>query len=239
MKAVIFDLDDTLYEERQFVESGFRAVAHVLAKRSGRTETALFARMLEILQAQGRGAIFDTLLAEVSPGSHTPDEVRLLLYVYRSHRPAIALFPEARPTLALLREAGYRLGIVTDGAGTVQRNKIAALDLEPLVDAVVCTDEIGREWWKPSTTPFNVALALLDVAAADAAYVGNDPGKDFAGPNALGMRTIQIGAWGRGDAIPDAHKAVHFIESLHEVPSLVGCTPATLLARPGSPNERV
>jgi putative hydrolase of the HAD superfamily len=240
MKAVIFDLDDTLYQERQFVESGFRAVARVLAQRSGSPEAGLFARMVEILETEGRGAIFDRLLSEVSPGLHTPDEVRLLLYVYRSHRPEIGLFSETRPTLSLLRTAGYRLGIVTDGAGTVQRNKIAALGLEPLVDAVVCTDEIGREWWKPSTTPFTVALALLDVAAADAAYVGNDPGKDFAGPNALGMRTIQIGAWGRGDAIPDEYKAAHFIESLHEVPPLVGCTPAAaLLEGPGSSNERV
>lgn len=224
MRAVIFDLDDTLYAERTFVESGFRAVARVLAERSGRSEAELFVRMQQILAADGRGRVFDTILAETELAVRTEDDVRLLLYVYRSHRPSITLFPETLPLLRGLRGAGYRLGIVTDGAGTVQRNKIAALGLDPYVDAIVCTDEIGREWWKPSTTPFNVALALLGVdTAREAAYVGNDPGKDFAGPNALGMRTIQIGDWGRETLIPEPFRATHHIVSLVEVPPLVGC----------------
>lgn len=223
MKAVIFDLDDTLYRELDFVESGFGAVARALARRSGLAEEALAARMQRLLETEGRGAIFDRILDEVAPTGRTADDVRWLLYVYRSHRPRIALFPEAGPMLDRLRQAGIRLGIVTDGAGTVQRNKIAALGLEPCVDAIVCTDEIGRDWWKPSVTPFNVALTLLDTDPADAAYVGNDPGKDFAGPNLLGMLTIQIGNWGRGSEIPATHSASHFIESLEQVPALVGC----------------
>lgn len=222
MKAVIFDLDDTLYAERQFVESGFRAVATVLARRSGRGESELFERMMAILAEQGRGRVFDTILAETDLDVRTDDDVRLLLYVYRSHRPRLQLFPEAMPVLAGLRAAGFTLGIVTDGAGTVQRNKIAALGLEPHVDAIVCTDEIGRDWWKPSTTPFNVVLALAGVEPHAAAYVGNDPTKDFAGPNALGMRTIQVGDWGGDTLVPDAFRASHRIASLAEVPPLVG-----------------
>lgn len=146
MKAVLFDLDDTLYPERTFVDSGFRAVARVLADRSARSEPELFARMQQILETQGRGYVFDTILAETELAARTEDDVRLLLYVYRSHRPRIALSTDALPVLRTLRAAGYRLGVVTDGAGTVQRNKIAALGLDPHVDAIVCTDEIGREW---------------------------------------------------------------------------------------------
>ena len=217
MKAVLFDLDDTLYPELDFVRSGFRAVARVLAQRCGANETALVERMWHILEEEGRGRVFDRILYEVPSAPRSDDGVRLLTFVYRSHRPQIALAPETRPTLFALRSAGIKLGIVTDGLGTVQRNKIAALGLDDLVDAIVCSDEIGREWWKPSTTPFNVALALLDVEPKDAAYVGNDPGKDFAGPNSLGMRTIQIGTWGKDTPIPDAYKAQHYVTTLDEV----------------------
>jgi putative hydrolase of the HAD superfamily len=224
MKAVLFDLDDTLYTELDFVRSGFRAVARVLAERWGGHETRLFERLWDILEEQGRGRVFDTILNEVASGPRTDDGVRLLTFVYRSHRPTLTLAPQTQPTLTALRDAGVKLGIVTDGLGTVQRNKIAALGLDPLVDVIVCTDEIGREWWKPSTTPFNVALALLGVEARDAAYVGNDPGKDFAGPNSLGMRTIQIGTWGKDTPIPDAYKAQHYVNTLDEVLPLVAST---------------
>jgi putative hydrolase of the HAD superfamily len=223
LEAVVFDLDDTLYTERDFVDSGFRAVARVLARRSSVDEAALFERMRAILAAEGRGRVFDRLLDEIPGRRRTPDDVRWLVYVYRSHRPHIALRPESREVLGTLRSAGYRLGLVTDGAGTVQRNKIAALGLEPLVDEVVCTDEIGREWWKPSTTPFNVVLALLDVDAREAAYVGNDPGKDFAGPNALGMLTIQVGGEAAGLDIPGHFRATHAVGSIADVLPLVGC----------------
>jgi putative hydrolase of the HAD superfamily len=182
MKAVLFDLDDTLYTELDFVRSGFRAVAHVLARQTGESETFLVERLWEILEAQGRGHVFDTILNEVPSAPRSDDGVRLLTYVYRSHRPRIALSADAQPTLAALREGGVKLGIVTDGLGTVQRNKIAALGLDPLVDVIVCTDEIGRDWWKPSTTPFNVALALLGVGPVEAAYVGNDPGERLRRP---------------------------------------------------------
>lgn len=197
MRAVIFDLDDTLYPELGFVESGFRAAARFLEERRGVDRGASLAGMRGILARDGRGAVFDALLRE--RGIWSEDLVRALVCVYRGHRPAIRLYPDVRPLFSILRGNGLLLGLVTDGIGSVQRGKIEALRLPPLLDAIVCTDELGREHWKPSPVPFRVACELLGVEPRDAAYVGDDPSKDFASPNALGMLTIQVARPGAPD----------------------------------------
>lgn len=190
MKAVLFDLDDTLYPEIEFVKSGFKVVARYLSSRHHFDEGTLFTQMLDILQRDGRGKIFDRLLRDID--LYAEEKVRLLVYLYRSHHPTIQLYEDTLPVLKHLKRCGMRLGVVTDGMASVQRNKIAALDLERFFDVIVYTDEVGREYWKPSTIPYKVALDLLEVTPLEATYVGNDPSKDFLGANSLGMLTIQV-----------------------------------------------
>ena len=190
MKAVLFDLDDTLYPEMEFVKSGFRAVSQYLASRHHLHEDVLFTQMLDILQRDGRGRVFDSLLHSL--GLYSEEKVKLLVYLYRTHRPTIHLYEDALPTLALLKDRGMRVGILTDGMASVQRRKIAALGLEKVFDVIVCTDELGSDCQKPSTIPYRVALDLLQVAPLDAAYVGNNPAKDFSGAASIGMLTIEV-----------------------------------------------
>lgn len=190
MKAVLFDLDDTLYPEIEFVKSGFVAVSSYLARRYGLNEHELQEKMLLILEQNGRGKVFDTLLADL--GRYSPENVKLLVYLYRSHLPAIHLYPDTISVLKELKKANSLLGILTDGMGSVQRNKIRALGIGDFFDAIICTDELGKEYWKPSAVPFKIILDLLKVSPQDAIYVGNDIGKDFFAPNELGMMTIRI-----------------------------------------------
>lgn len=190
MKAILFDLDDTLYPEMEFVKSGFAAASGYLAKRYGLNERELLKRMLLILKQNGRGKVFDILLAEL--GRYSPENVKLLLYVYRSHIPSIFPYPDTMPLLKELKKANLRIGMLTDGMASVQRNKINALKISNFFDVIMCTDELGKEYWKPSTMPFRIILDMLQVSPSDATYVGNDVGKDFLGPNELGMMTIRI-----------------------------------------------
>ncbi len=190
LRAILFDLDNTLYPEEEYVASGFRAVAELLAKHKNLDAEGLQKRMMSILHAQGRGRVFNTLLAELTLNSST--WMRTLLLVYRSHQPAISLCPQVKTALVALKNRGLQLGLVTDGAASVQRRKIAALDLERYMDVIVCTDELGHGCAKPSSVPFEVALTLLGVSADQTAYIADDESKDFAGPNRLGMRSVHV-----------------------------------------------
>lgn len=190
MKAVLFDLDDTLYPEIDFARGGFRAAARYLARPTGLRAETLTREMLRHLERDGRGRVFDSVLE--THGMLTPVAVQTLVLLYRSHRPRLQLYPDAAAALRALRRRGFRLGIVTDGLASVQHRKIDALRLDRMTDAVVCTDELAGRPAKPSSVPFQVALELLGVEPPSAAYVGNDPGKDFLGPRRLGMTTVRV-----------------------------------------------
>jgi carbamoyl-phosphate synthase large subunit len=194
IQAVLFDLDNTLYPEQQFVIGGFRAAAQLLGKRLHLPSEPLFERMLEILRSQGRGKVFDCILKDT--GIESAMWRTALLHAYRSHRPALSLFQGTAASLRTLKGRGFRLGLVTDGMSSVQRRKIAALGLEAYMDAIICTDELGPGCAKPSTIPFEVALTLLEVPPEAAAYIADDRSKDFAGPNKLRMKTVKLNSPG-------------------------------------------
>jgi putative hydrolase of the HAD superfamily len=191
--AVLFDLDDTLYSEKEFVDGGFRAVGRFLAERFSRSEAELVDRLWALHAENGRGRLFDTLLAEIG-ADHDVDLVLACVLLYRTHRPVLRPFPEVDSTLEALRAVGVRTGLVSDGLAGVQRGKLAGLGTVPgRLDAVVMTDELGHDYAKPSPVPFRVACRLLDVPPSLATYVGNDPRKDFRGAREAGLHTIRLG----------------------------------------------
>ena len=187
MLAVLFDLDQTLYPEADYVRSGFRAVAAHLADRCGGSAAALTEELESILWNEGRGRVFDLLHARHGWGARVAPET--LLHLYRTHVPVLRMHSDAADLLARLT---VPLGLVTDGQPTVQHGKIAALGLATRFAAIVCTGDLGPHAAKPAATGFRVCLELLGVKPEDAAYVGDDTGKDFAAPRALGMRTVRV-----------------------------------------------
>jgi putative hydrolase of the HAD superfamily len=192
-RAVLFDLDDTLYPEREFVDGGFQAVAGFLTARTRRPEAELAERLRELHGRDGRGRLFDTLLAEHGLGDD-PDLVTACLLVYRTHPTRLAPFPGVEALLDRLRETEVRTGLVSDGNAAVQSRKLAGLgSVADRLEAVVLTELLGPGYAKPSPVPFRVACLLLDVPPSATIYVGNDPRKDFAGARSAGLSTIRIG----------------------------------------------
>src|SRR5687767_11665642 len=86
--CVVFDIDDTLYLERDYVRSGFRAVGEWARARLGISDFA--ERSWRLFEAGVRGSIFDDALTE---SGVQPDHalVRALVDVYRTHEPAIEM----------------------------------------------------------------------------------------------------------------------------------------------------
>ena len=187
--AVIFDLDDTLYREHDYVRSGFAAVSRRLAAEPGAPDAAaLYAELEAEWLANGRGRVFDVVAA--AHGLHTP--VAELVDTYREHEPALELYPDAERALQRLAREGAAVAVLTDGKASVQRRKLRALGLDRRIACIVVSDDYGPDAWKPSTVPFERALERLGVPAGEAVYVGDNPAKDFIGARALGLGTVRV-----------------------------------------------
>lgn len=182
-RAVLFDLDDTLYRLRRFTLSGFRAVARQLA-REGFDERIVLGTLVSAYRRSAIERPFQALERRV--GGHHTD----LLAIFREHAPSLRLPPATRRVLEELRH-GWRLAVVTNGPPDQQRRKIAALGIAPLVDTVCYAHEISPTG-KPDPLVFHTVLARLGVAPTRAIMVGDDAECDIAGARGVGCLTIHL-----------------------------------------------
>jgi putative hydrolase of the HAD superfamily len=219
--VVAFDLDDTLYSELDYVKSGLRRVSELIGIRTGVPPEKMVHTAEAYLRANGRNGVLDHMLSQVPPASRTVT-VQDLLYVYRSHVPSLRLADSTRAVLEQLKEC-HTLALITDGCLSTQMRKVEALKLDGLIDQIIYTDVLGREYWKPS----RFAFEFLRGECGDLTqycYVGDNPEKDFLGAKQSSFRTVMLlseqnkNAW---TTYPDRYQPEFRIRSLMELPELV------------------
>ncbi len=184
---LVFDLDDTLYEEITFVKSGFKAVSKFLAPIVNCSSKSLFEEFVNKLQ-QGRGSIFNDVLSE--HGKRSKKLVAKCISVYRLHKPEIRLYPDSIRCFERFKK--YPLYIVTDGNKLVQHSKSKALGVYKKVKKVFITHRYGIKNAKPSVYCFQKIKELEKAKPVNIIYIGDNPSKDFVGLRPHGYKTIQI-----------------------------------------------
>lgn len=211
---LIFDLDDTLYPELSYVYSGFKAVAAHLQAQRGWPEADSLAFMKQVLQRDGRGFVFNRLLALHGEMRHSA--VIDCVKIYRHHVPDISLIDSARYLLAHLAPPLY---LVTDGHKLVQQHKIQALGIESLFARLFITHRYGVRNAKPSIHCFELIRTRERCEWTDMIYVGDNPAKDFVNLTPLGVRTVRVltGEHRTVEAKP-SHDALHVIDNLDQLP---------------------
>lgn len=217
--VLVFDLDDTLYLERDFAFSGFKAAGDWYAGQSGLQGLA---ERCEALFNEGRRTkIFDEALCALGVAA---DEALVgeLVAVYRGHKPAITLAPDAERFFRQ-RHLGRRLAMITDGPSATQQAKVQALGLDRMIDYIIYTDVWGAEFWKPHPRAFAEIEAWAEAPASRIVYVADNPRKDFVTPRARGWWTVQVARDDRvhrGEA-PDEAYSPHIV--LPDLDALEAC----------------
>jgi putative hydrolase of the HAD superfamily len=184
---VVFDLDDTLYLETDFVRSGFAAVQEAL-----RIE-GLAATAWALHEGGLRGSVLGEALRRHGRDA-TRDELKRAVAIYRAHRPRIDVAPDAAAALAsLARDPSFELALISDGLADTQRNKIEALGIGRWIREKILTDELApeRACWKPHPAAFQQLQAAREYPAARV-YVADNPRKDFDAPVQLGWHTVRL-----------------------------------------------
>jgi len=222
--TVIFDLDDTLYDEVDYCRSGFEAVADFLVKahKVPLSPTDLCAAFWRQFSSGNRTETFNATLKELGI-SFDEQLIAGLVRVYRGHVPTIRLPKESRDCLMNLRRS-YSLAVLTDGYLPAQRLKIRSLGMAGYFKCILYTEQLGRQFWKPSPVGFLRVIEIFNVQPSQAAYVADNPAKDFIAPNQLGMRSIQVTRplQLHSQASPDvAAAAQHTIDLLSQLPAML------------------
>ena len=237
IRAVLFDLDDTLFAHRESVEAGIHAYRATLGGDiAAATPSAEFARWNaleeehyhrylagevdwhEQRRARARGFVAPYGLELDDEAAEAWFESYLVHY-----RESWTLHPDVEPCFAAI--APRELGLITNGELSFQSTKIVGTGLDALIplDRVVASGEVGVA--KPDARIFEIAAELLGVAPAEACYVGDRLRTDAIGAAEAGL----LGVWiDRPGVATDAELAAaaaagaQVIRTLDELPALLG-----------------
>ncbi|MBN9781232.1 HAD hydrolase-like protein, partial [Vibrio parahaemolyticus] len=175
----VFDLDDTLYSEKDYQRSGYLHIAHHLKNLYQQD----ILDIIDKADAQDKD-----VLHEICSALSLPDSVKQsLLWMYRLHIPDIELAPDVRHTLDMIKSCCSAMAVITDGRSVSQRNKLFSLGLERL-------DSLISEEWGESK-PGDIRFKEIERRYPDKCqyiYVGDNVKKDFITPKKMNWLTIGI-----------------------------------------------
>lgn len=174
-KYIIFDLDDTLMYEINYLKSAYLEIAKKIDQDNFQV---INEEMLSWYE--NKENVFKILTQKYS--THTFDN---LISSYRNHFPKIALNEGAAEILDFCKNKKYKLGLITDGRSLTQRNKLRSLGIEEKFDKIVISEEFG--FTKPNIRNFEV---FLEDNISEYFYIADNTLKDFVVPNKLGWKSI-------------------------------------------------
>lgn len=176
--VVIFDLDDTLYKEIEYLKSAFREIADRLFQE---IEVDIYSEMIFLYQ--DNKDVFGQIISKFDIQSYSKEE---LIEWYRFHNPKIELARNALNLLRIIKKKAFALCIMTDGRSITQRNKIKSLGLTKTFDQILISEEFGSS--KPSKANYNFFEETYP--GKTFVYLGDNAEKDFVSANELGWTTI-------------------------------------------------
>lgn len=184
--TVIFDLEDTMYPRRQYLHSACRAVSKYMNNIYGMDCCRDLEESCD--SSSPLTAVTRTLTKHF--GTVDTGLITRLLHVWRCHKPAIRLYQDVSIALAVLRNMNLRLGVISKDLPDVQETKMAALELQDLLDsAFYGRDDDGTD---TMANAFHLLEMLSETSLSNVVFVGNGTTSDFETPRSLGVTTVCI-----------------------------------------------
>jgi len=182
-KVIVFDMDDTLYFELDFVKSGFQAVSNYVMEKHNIPSSQIFCELMNDFVTNGSGKNLNVLCEK-----YHKINLKEIIDIYRFHKPNIKLPIDSKFVLMELKRIGFKLALLTDGHEKTQLHKIQSLDLEQYIDFIIRTGVYGTP--KPAINCFEMIQEKFP--NCEYTYIADNPKKDFIAPQKLGWKSIRI-----------------------------------------------
>jgi putative hydrolase of the HAD superfamily len=218
-KVVIFDLDDTLFNEIDFLISAYNEISQFLSNVQGvdRSKNEIFDYMHSLYLRKKNP--FEQVISFLKIKNI---KISDLLEIYRNHLPNISLNDDVKEVLDYLKDHKFIIGIITDGRSIQQRNKIKALSLDYYISGLIISEEFGSE--KPNIN--NYIFFQDKYPNSKYTYIGDNINKDFVAPNKLNWETICLLDNGKNIhsqklCVPDSYLPNTYIKNIKEIIQIV------------------
>jgi putative hydrolase of the HAD superfamily len=219
LKAVLWDLDDTLYSRRDAVRQLFPGLLRACLYTDRSDEFIREAVEFLMTQIKGNRMICETAfraLLERYPGDRPYIHEACVAYYYANIRSFALPSDDTVQILRKLKAQGIKMAIVTNITPELlehQHKKVAALGIAELFDEVIYSAEFGVH--KPDRRIFDHAAALLGVSNEECLFVGDDPDSDVVGARNAGMEVVWLDHRQTDDRFRD-DPCVHRVQSVGE-----------------------
>jgi len=220
IKAVIFDLDNTLLDFISMKESAVTSAVHAMIEAGlDLDEKSSYERIITLYQETGweNQQIFDIFLKEKT-GEVDNKYLAAAIVSYRRAREAtLRLYPDVQRTLNVLTKMGLKLAVVSDAPSREAWMRIYYLNLHHVFDLVLTFDDVGER--KPSPKGFEMALEKLGIKTDEALMIGDWPERDVVGASKLGIKTIYAKY---GDTFGTVESGADWdVENIYEVVGII------------------
>ena len=191
IKAVVFDLDNTLVDFMAMKNQAIDAAIHAMRDAGLRLAAEEIRKRIDAIYAE-RGIEFQSVFDQLLYDEFSKVDYKILasgIIAYRRAREAaLVLYPHVTLTLVELMKMNLKLAVVSDAPSREAWLRLCYLNLHHLFDAVVTFDDTKMR--KPNREPFVEALKRLDVKAEEALMIGDWAERDVLGASQVGMKTI-------------------------------------------------
>jgi putative hydrolase of the HAD superfamily len=181
LKAIAFDLDNTLYNQDDFELFALKEVAEKISRLYGKSSDEYFYQLRELYFSGVRSRTFDIMMQSVH--GKLPDDweeamQKVILPTYRASTPNLKLFPEARILLDTLKKKECRIALITNGNELIQNKKIDLLGIRDYFDKIYISDSYSPPARKPDLRMFKDFLEDFSISGLEAAYFGDNEESD-------------------------------------------------------------
>lgn len=191
IKAVIFDLDNTLVDFWAFktksVDSAIKAMIKAGLKINKKKAMRIISRFYK-----RHGMEYKYIFQEMLEEAYGRVDWRILahgLVAYRKTRGnLLSSYKGVKPTLKKLKQKGYKLAIISDAPRLKAWVRLASMGIAEMFDAVVTFDDTGKR--KPHSLPFKLVLKKLEIKPKESVMVGDNAKRDITGARKAGMKTV-------------------------------------------------